>query len=215
MNKLGYMLGLSTYCCVVYEMLTTQRCCVRSTNRLRWDALFVLLLLFLAGSASSWASGRSGDDDEFVFSVYFGAGHLFLVNPDSDGRQLGDLRVGAIDTEFASGDHAGDLNATMVTTSVDVPELGDEVRMVTLAFRFREGRDQIVVEGATSFVGAEPTIDLNQSTIRPITGGSGKFAGAGGWSETIHLADGTWKNTFHLLIPERKHGRERRHRRRH
>ena len=151
------------------------------------------------------SSTQGVNDDEFAFSIFGDAVQVFLTNPHSDGRQLGDLRVGAEDIQYASGDHAGDVNATMLTTSLDLPEPGDEVRLVTLAFRFGDGADQIVVQGATSFLGAEPTIDRNQSTIRPITGGSGRFSGAGGWSETIHLGDGTWKNTFHLLMPERDH----------
>ncbi|HIF99381.1 MAG TPA: hypothetical protein EYQ54_20560 [Myxococcales bacterium] len=114
------------------------------------------------------------NEDEFVFSIFGDAVQVFLTNPHSDGRQLGDLRVGAADIQLASGDHAGDVNATMLTTSLDVPEPDDEVRLVTLAFRFRDGGDQIVVQGVTSFLGAEPTIDRNQSTIRPVIGGSGR-----------------------------------------
>jgi len=142
-------------------------------------------------------------ENYFVFSIVAERAQVVLTNPHSDGRQLGDLRVGTVDFRFVSGAHAGDVTATLLTTGLDSPEPGDEVRMVTLAFRFGNGVDQIVVQGATTFFGAEPTIGRDQSTIRPITGGSGRFAGAGGWSETVHLEDGTWENIFHVILPER------------
>jgi hypothetical protein len=53
--------------------------------------------------------------------------------------------------------------------------------------------------------------------IRPVTGGSGRFAGATGWAETRHFPDDTWQHTFHLLLPEledRDDDSDRRRRRR-
>ena len=35
-------------------------------------------------------------------------------------------------------------------------------------------------------------------TVRPIVGGSGKYAGAGGWCTTVDYANGNWAHTFHL-----------------
>ena len=45
------------------------------------------------------------------------------------------------------------------------------------------------------------TLALDTTLTRPITGGSGAFAGASGWAVTQHFTDDTWKHTFHLIRP--------------
>lgn len=179
---------------------------------------FALVLLVGLSTLGRPERASGNDERDFVFSVFHGAVTSVLANPDSDGHQLGDLRVVSLPTEFDSGRGAGRLDATLITTSIDTPDPNDETRISNLIFVFGLGVDQITVNGSGFYPGAGGTIDLDSSLIRPITGGSGAFAGATGWAETRHFPDNTWEHTFHLQTPEeddrreRRHGKRRRHR---
>ena len=144
---------------------------------------------------------------ERVFAVTHAAVATLLVTGGSSGHQLGDLRVLPA-TPILDDDSAtvGRLDATLLTTTINYPVVGDEVRMSTLNFVFGEGdaqlsgsADQLIVSGSGYYPGTQSTIATGSALIRPITGGSGRFAGATGWAKSEHLADGTWRHTFHLL----------------
>ena len=173
-------------------------------------AVVFALLFVLALSAGASADRGSGKDaNEVVFSVFHGIAMTVLANPNSNGHQLGDLRVVSLPTEFASGERAGRLDATLITTGIDDPEPNDEIRISNLIFVFGLGVDQVVVNGSGFYPAAGPTIDLDSTLIRPVTGGSGAFAGTSGWAETRHFPDDSWEHTFHLLIPEQEDRRGR------
>ena len=144
---------------------------------------------------------------ERIFAVTHAAVTTLLVTAGSSGHQLGDLRVLPA-TPILDDDSAvvGRLDATLLTSSINYPIAGDEVRMSTLNFVFGEGdaqlsgsADQLIVSGSGYYPGTESTIATGSALIRPVTGGSGRFAGANGWAKSEHLADGTWRHTFHLL----------------
>lgn len=144
---------------------------------------------------------------ERIFAITHAAVATLLVTAGSSGHQLGDLRVLPA-TPILDDDSAivGRLDATLFTTSINYPVAGDEVRMSTLNFVFGEGdaqlsgsADQLIVSGSGYYPGTQSTIAPGSALIRPITGGSGRFAGANGWAKSEHLADGTWRHTFHLL----------------
>ena len=193
----------------------------------RWADIRSAFSLFAGGMLAltfSWVLGLpweasadrgSGDGEhEFVFSVFHGPTTTVLANPDSNGHQLGDLRVVSLPTVYASGDPAGRLDATLITTGIDVPLPDDEIRISNLIFVFGRGVDQIVVNGSGFYPAAGGTIDLDSTLIRPVTGGSGRFAGMNGWAESRHFPDDTWEHTFHLIVSEkferRRHHRDRR-----
>src|SRR5262249_44616326 len=141
-----------------------------------------------------------------VFAVTHAQVTTILVTPGSPAHQQGDLRVlPATPILNESGAVIGRLDANLLTTSVNYPEMGDEVRMSTLNFIFGQGdaqlsgsADQVIVSGSGYYPGSGSTIAVGTSLIRPVTGGSGKFAGARGWAESEHLSDGTWRHTFHI-----------------
>lgn len=184
----------------------------------RFQLATILLVLFcvLGRVGAAAADGDSDEDEnELVFSVFHGPVLTVLTNPYSNGHQRGDLRVASLPTEFGSGKPAGRLDATLTTTGINVPEPDDEIRISSLVFAFGAGIDQIVVNGSAVYPHAGPTLDINTTTIRPVTGGSGKFSGTTGWAESRHFTNDTWQHTFHLLMPEREERRGRRHGRRH
>jgi hypothetical protein len=175
----------------------------------RGRAVVVCLLLIGFVPAGATADREDVEDRrEFVFSVRHGPVTTALANLDSNGHQLGDLRVTSLPTQYVSGKPAGRLDATLITTGIDVPEPDDEIRISNLIFVFGVGVDQIVVNGSGFYPAAGGTIDLDSTLIRPVTGGSGHFAATTGWAETQHFADDTWEHTFHLLLPERDDNEE-------
>lgn len=118
------------------------------------------------------------------------------VVPGADGGAVGTLRT-FHDAVGVSGGGEGTFDATMVTTSVDATA-GLEVRLTTIVFSANEGADQLVLEGTAAYPAAGSTIKTADTVVRPVIGGSGRWAGARGWAESTHNADGTWTHTFHL-----------------
>ena len=166
-------------------------------------ALALFSWLALAAPLASAGGPQGFDaDEQLVFSVFHGSVLSVLANPDSDGHQLGNLRVVSLATEDAEGRTIGRLDATLITVSVDVPAPNDETRISNLIFGFGEGVDQIVVNGTGLYPGAGGTIDLDSTLTRPVTGGSGRFANTTGWAESRHFPNDTWEHTFHLVFSE-------------
>ncbi len=114
------------------------------------------------------------------------------------GASVGDLRLFEIPTSIRGGKGTGRMDASMTTTGVNVPEQGSEIRITQLVFTFAREQDQIVVTGTGVYPAAGAVLAEDTTTVRPIVGGSGAYAGASGWCESTHLADGTWRHVFHL-----------------
>ena len=89
------------------------------------------------------------------------------------------------------------MTGSLTVVAPDKPTKGEELRRSNLVFQFGAVDDQLVVGGVAVYQIANPTISLGKVVTRPILGGSGKFAGATGWVETTHNADGTWVHVFH------------------
>lgn len=163
----------------------------------------------LPSAAPSGAVTLPGGVRVIVKPVFHVAVKTQLVSRDSDGHQLGDLRVlPALELYDADGLTIGHLNAMLVTTSVDYPVSGDEVRIGRLDFILERdadspagGGDQVVVSGSGYYPGDQSTIAVGAILLRPIIGGSGAYAGATGWAESDHLEDGSWRHTLHIILP--------------
>lgn len=168
-------------------------------------AIVALALVALAPSALAHGRGAMGQ----TFTVTHDAVKTTLTNPGSDGHQLGDLRVTSIPVTVEGTGEGGQLDSTLTTVGIDQPNAGDEVRISVLIFSFNDYADQIVVNGTAAYPKAGSTLAQGAVVSRPITGGTGAFAGATGWAESEHLEDGSWRHTFHLAkagmrgMPER------------
>jgi hypothetical protein len=158
---------------------------IRRVVRLAFAVLAVALVV-----AACSSGGRT-------VTVTHGPVTLEYVDLGKTGPSLGDERVTAIATAIDGGG-TGRLDAVLTTTAIDAPNKGDEIRIGHLVFTFGTAGDQIVVDGTSAYPASSPTIAQDTSTIRPIVGGSGAYAGARGWAESFHLADGTWRHVFHL-----------------
>jgi hypothetical protein len=180
----------------------------RASRRGLAIALIALIVTLLAASGA--AAGTTGAWVTRVFSVTHAAVTTDLVTPGSDGHQLGDVRVNvATPTYDEQGEMVGRYDAMLITTSIDYPARGDEVRMVQLNFVFGDAQadqlagsaDQLIVSGSGFYPAGGSTFVAGAALVRTIAGGSGDYAGATGWAESEHLQDGSWRHTFHVLQP--------------
>lgn len=114
-----------------------------------------------------------------------------------EGPSVGDVRLFHFDGTADDGSVVT-TDWTMTTTAVDSPEVGVQVRLVTGVFSFGTDGDQLILQGVALYPGEGATLKVSSSTIRSIIGGSGEYAGASGWVESIHNDDGTWQHIFHI-----------------
>ena len=153
--------------------------------------------LALAGAlALALAACTSAGPRERMVTVTHGAVTATLVDAAPTGTSPGDQRYFSIVTGGDGG--AGRLEAILSTTGIDVPQKGTEIRTGELIFAFGSGEDQVTVLGASVYPSAGSTIAEGTTTIRPVVGGSGIYAGVTGWCESVHNADGTWRHVLHL-----------------
>jgi len=164
---------------------------VRRTSAAIVAGIAMALAISLAGcaTASPSATGKT-------INVTHGVATAVYVDAGDSGQSVGDLRYFSLVTA-GDGGH-GRLEAVLTTTAMNTPQDGIETRLGELIFTFGSGSDQVVVLGASVYPSAGSTIAEGTSTIRPIVGGSGTYAGAIGWCESFHLADGTWQHVLHL-----------------
>jgi hypothetical protein len=121
------------------------------------------------------------------------------VNRNGGPASLGDVRVANAVLTDRAGSRIGELHGTLTTTAIDAPGPGDEIRQSNLVFQIGRPQDQIVVGGESAYPASGSTIAKATTTIRPILGGSGRYAGARGTARTDHFADGTWRHVFRLM----------------
>jgi hypothetical protein len=131
-------------------------------------------------------------------TVTHGPVTLVYADVGDPGPSVGDTRGTETATKVEGTDIVGRVDAILTTTAIDSPSAGVEVRIGHLVFSFGKEEDQIVVDGTSLYPSASATIAVGATTIRPIVGGSGIYAGARGFAESTHLEDGTWRHVLHL-----------------
>jgi hypothetical protein len=120
-----------------------------------------------------------------------------LLDFGKAGQSIGDMRLWHFG---AKADNGSDVTADVIMTTTGMAnDRGMEYRITSAVFSFDDGtKDQIVIQGVAKYQSAKATLDEATSTRRAITGGTGKFGGIGGWVETEHLTDGSWKHTLYI-----------------
>ena len=62
----------------------------------------------------------------------------------------------------------------------------------------RDTANQIAVGGYATYPRAAATLGAGTVSYRPITGGTGRYAGVRGWLKTTHFSIGHWRQEFHF-----------------
>ena len=124
-------------------------------------------------------------------------GYTDRVDLDPVGPSIGDIvTFRAPVTRRGSAKDVGLMTGSLRNVGIDVPRAGSVMREVNLVFVLDGGRDELVVGGAAEYPATAPTLAQRTRTVRPLIGGSGRYAGARGDVVTVHRADDTWSHTF-------------------
>lgn len=121
-----------------------------------------------------------------------------LLDHGAKGQSIGDVRLWHFKAKTSGGAEVV-TDWIMTTTSVSDEAGGMESRMTSAVFSFSSGlKDQIIIQGVALYPSQKATLVESSPTARAITGGTGKYAGVGGWVESTHLADGSWQHVLRL-----------------
>lgn len=118
---------------------------------------------------------------------------ISLVSAGPDENNLGDTLYYVVPATSPEG---GIFTGTLTVMALDTPAAGQQIRKSNLVFQFGSIEDQMVVQGVATYDAASPALKPGDVVVRPIVGGTGRFAGATGWVETTHNADGSWDHVF-------------------
>jgi hypothetical protein len=177
-----------------------------ATRRL-WLPVAITVALLVIGSWGAAAAHAEGWKQTIqIFRINHSSVAMSLVTAPPAGHSLGDLRVlPATPIYDVNGVAIGRLDAQMVTTSIDYPRIGDEIRMTNLNFNFGQpagnaagSPHSLLVSGSGVYATVHSTLPTGAVLVRAITGGTGAFTGAQGYAESEHLHDGSWWHTFHI-----------------
>ena len=157
----------------------------------------VLLASLTACSDNDNDHAKDNDEGRTVTVTHPEVQPPTVLDLGDEGPSVGDERLFHFDGTADDGSVVS-TDWVMTTTAVDTPDAGVQVRMVTGVFSFGNEGDQLILEGVALYPGEGATLVVSSSTIRSIIGGSGKYAGASGWVESIHHDDGTWEHIFHI-----------------
>jgi hypothetical protein len=180
----------------------------------------IALLLAAAGGAYAAGAGRDAaptrrtaavaadasgaKPKRLVLRVAHGpvtAGNVQYSDTPPAGPSAGDVRTYYLPlTRPASSRRIGYLTGALTTTAIDKPATGMELRTADLVFVVGGAADQIVVGGVSAYAQSAPTVATSSVVTRPVTGGSGRYAGARGWCVTTHHANDTWTHVFHITV---------------
>jgi hypothetical protein len=158
-------------------------------------ALAVAALVAVIAVPVSLASshGRFGT----TLTVTHGPVKLVYTDAAPAGPSVGDSYSANVRAKGPGGEAARVVGA-LTTVAEDTPAKGKEIRTTNLVFIFSNPNDQLQIGGASVYAKTAPTRPKASTTVRPILGGSGKYAGATGWCVTVHYVDGHWTHTFHF-----------------
>lgn len=161
-------------------------------------ALVAVVALVAAGPAAA-------KPHTLVLAVAHGpvtAANMQLLDVPPAGSSIADTRTYYLPLTRPGGTaQIGYLTGVLTTVAVDEPSPGMELRTADLVFVVGGPADQIVVGGVSAYPRAAQTLPAKSVVVRPVVGGSGRYAGARGWCVTTHLANDTWTHVFHLTLP--------------
>jgi len=151
------------------------------------------VFLFAAGCGDDDSDSEdSGDTPETLELVSDPEGENFaVVDLGEKGGSVGDMYVfdgPMLDTD---GEEAGQVYGTQTSISLDD---GGEVVQAMITYDLGDG-NQILVGGTAEYDDGDGLIE-GEEYVRPIIGGTGDYADAGGTMTTVRQTDGAYEQTF-------------------
>ena len=158
------------------------------------SALLIGLVALVGVAAPAQAAPKSGITTVTVY-------HQPVVPTAVTGSGIGTVRYFsipmAVNGVAADGQY---LTGTLTTLDIGVPG-GREIRASDLNFVFGSSDDQLVVGGIAIYPAAGATLADGARVVRPVIGGSGKYAGAAGQAISTNLGAKGWTHVFKIRIP--------------
>lgn len=166
---------------------------LRRMRILRVLSLSALTFALVAGITPAQAAATTKPT---VIRVYHQA-----VNPIAvSGSGIGAVRTFfiplAVNGKAADGQY---LTGTLTTLDTAMPG-GLELRASNLTFVLGAEADQLVVGGVSLYPPAGATLATGQTTVRPVIGGSGKYAGARGQVISTNMGANGWTHVFKVWL---------------
>ena len=173
---------------------------MKSINSKRLILTISIISSLLAGTAISSFGSSSSKKSEFkqVVKVTHGkvdASNSQRIDLGTPGPSVGDFLSYYLPLTSSKDSY---ITGTLTVTASNQPTTGIEVRIADLTFSIGNQSDQLVVGGSAVYDTLSPTLAIGVKTIRPVLGGSGKFAGASGFAESVQKQDGSWSHTFYI-----------------
>lgn len=160
-------------------------------------AAVAALVLAIAAMIGLSAPAQAAGSGTITVSVYHQAVSPTLVT----GSGIGTVRYFqapiAIDNKAADGQY---FTGTLTTLATDV-QGNQEIRASNLIFVLGNTQDQLVVGGISLYPAAGATLAVGAKVVRPVTGGSGKYAGATGQVISTNLGANGWTHVFKIHLP--------------
>ncbi len=158
------------------------------------SALFISLVALVGIAAPAQAVSNSGITTVTVY-------HQPVVPTAVTGTGIGTVRYFTLPTAVngvaADGQY---LTGTLTTLDTGVAG-GQEIRASNLIFVFGSSENQLVVGGIAIYPAAGATLAEGARVVRPVVGGSGKYAGAVGQVTSTNLGAKGWTHVFKIRIP--------------
>lgn len=153
---------------------------------LRWvPVLLVGVLPYVASACSDRGSVVAVDAPAIIGIAYLDEGEV--------GPSPGDRYVFTSDgVDDAGKPVRSNWELTTIAVSDDT-----EIRRAEAVFEFSDG-SQLILAGTAQYPLGGGTLRAGEVVERPLTGGSGRFAGARGYTRSVHRPDDTWRWEFHL-----------------
>lgn len=161
------------------------------STRSRRALLTALLVLALAGMAAAFASGSG------VQTV-----HIQTINPHTEtldfpprGKSPGDVYVFDADVVRPNGSTViGRVRGTQTEIKL---ERGMETVQGMITYELGAG-NEIVIGGLSAYPLESTGLTRGRSFVRPVLGGTGKYAGAKGTVTSTQLSGGRYDQVFRL-----------------
>jgi hypothetical protein len=158
------------------------------------SALVIGLAALIGLAAPAHAASSAGITTVTVY-------HQPVVPTAVTGSGIGTVRYFTMPTAVngvaADGQY---LTGTLTTLDTGVAG-GQEIRASNLIFVFGSSENQLVVGGIAIYPAAGATLAPGARVVRPVVGGSGKYAGAVGQVISTNLGAHGWTHVFKIRIP--------------
>lgn len=161
-------------------------------------AVIVGLVALLVGLPSASASDRNSSSSGKWQTVT--VKHAPVTPTSVQGSGIGTVRYFSI--PITVGKQQGAewfMVGTLTTLSIDAT-IGKEVRSSNLNLVLGSVENQLVIGGVSYYAAAGSTLDVGSQTVRPVVGGSGKYAGARGSVTSTNLGADGWTHVFKIRV---------------